>query len=273
MGFDEAVAWPIKEMNIMKRLAGKSALITGGAAGIGKACALLFCSEGAAVTLVDTDAQALELAIAAIRAQVPSARLTYFVANVADKELADAAVRHAVEAHDTLDILVNNAAMRNYSPASEATLEEWQTITAINLFGATNYCRAALPHLRLSGSGSIVNVSSCYAVTGRKGMGLYDATKAAQLALTRTLAHEEAPHGVRVNAVCPGATLTDFQLAKAKAGAKSVEQLMTERQDTSLLRRWAMPEEVAFPVLWLASGEASFMTGTSVMVDGGLHIM
>jgi 2-hydroxycyclohexanecarboxyl-CoA dehydrogenase len=260
-------------MKIMKRLAGKSTLITGGAAGIGKACALLFCSEGAAVTLVDTDAQALELTVAAIRVQVPSAKLTHFVANVADKELADAAVRHAVEAHDTLDILVNNAAMRNYSPASEATLEEWQTITAINLFGATNYCRAALPYLRLSGSGSIVNVSSCYAVTGRKGMGLYDATKAAQLALTRTLAHEEAPHGVRVNAVCPGATLTDFQLAKAKAGAKSVEQLMTERQDTSLLRRWAMPEEVAYPVLWLASGEASFMTGTTVMVDGGLHIM
>ena len=257
----------------MTRLANKSALITGGAAGIGKACALLLCREGASVTLVDTDAQTLEQTVEAIRAEVPSARVAHFPANVADKDLADAAVRHAIEMHHSLDILVNNAAMRNYSAVPDATLEEWQAMTAVNLFGAANYCRAALPQLRRSGTGSIVNVSSCYAVTGRKGMGLYDATKAAQLALTRTLAHEEAPHGVRVNAVCPGSTLTDFQLAKAKAGGKSIEQLMTERQDTSLLRRWATPEEIAYPVLWLASSEASFMTGTIVMVDGGLHIM
>jgi 2-hydroxycyclohexanecarboxyl-CoA dehydrogenase len=257
----------------MTRLASKSALITGGAAGIGKACALLFCREGAAVTLVDADAQALERAVEAIRAEVPSARIACFPANVADAQLADGAVRHAVEMHHGLDILVNNAAMRNYTAAAEATLEEWQAMTAVNLFGASNYCRAALPHLRRSGSGSIVNVSSCYAVTGRKGMGLYDATKAGQLALTRTLAHEEAAYGVRVNAVCPGATLTDFQLVKAKAVGKSIDQLMTERQDSSLLRRWATPDEVAYPVLWLASAEASFMTGTTVMVDGGRHIM
>lgn len=257
----------------MSRLASKSALITGGAAGIGKACALLFCREGAAVTLVDADAQALEQAVVAIRAEVPAARIACFPANVADTGLAQAAVRHAVEMHNGLDILVNNAAMRNYSAAADATLEEWQAMTAVNFFGVTNYCKAALPHLRRAGSGSIVNVSSCYAVTGRKGMGLYDSTKAGQLALTRTLAHEEAPHGVRVNAVCPGATLTDFQLVKAQAAGKSIDQLMTERQDSSLLRRWAMPEEIAYPVLWLASGEASFVTGTTVMVDGGLHIM
>ncbi|MDB5991293.1 MAG: uncharacterized protein JWQ10_2696 [Herbaspirillum sp.] len=257
----------------MKRLAGKSALITGGAAGIGKACALLFCNEGAAVTLVDTDGHALEHTAAAILAQIPLAKVTHFIANVTETESADAAVRQAVASHGALDILVNNAAMRNYAPASEATLEEWQAITAVNLFGAANYCRAALPQLRLSGSGSIVNVSSCYAVTGRKGMGLYDATKAGQLALTRTMAHEEAQHGVRVNAVCPGATLTDFQLAKAKASDKSVAQLMGERQDTSLLRRWATTDEVAYPILWLASSEASFITGTTVMVDGGLHVM
>jgi meso-butanediol dehydrogenase/(S,S)-butanediol dehydrogenase/diacetyl reductase len=108
---------------------------------------------------------------------------------------------------------------------------------------------------------------------GRKGMGLYDATKAGLLALTRTLAHEETQNGVRANAVCPGSTLTDFQLAKAKTVGKSIEQLMTERQDTSLMRRWATPEEIAYPILWLASSEASFMTGTTVMVDGGLHVM
>jgi meso-butanediol dehydrogenase/(S,S)-butanediol dehydrogenase/diacetyl reductase len=257
----------------MSRLANKSALITGGAAGIGKACALLFCREGAAVTLVDLDLGALELAAEAIRAELPSARVSYFPANVADRALADQAVAHAVLVHGGLDILVNNAAMRNHTAIAEASLEEWEAMTAVNLFGTTNYCRAALPHLRRSGKGSIVNVSSCYAVTGRKGMGLYDATKAGQLALTRTLAHEEAAHGVRVNVVCPGPTLTDFQLTRAKAAGKSIGQLMEERSDVSLLRRWATPEEIAHPILWMASEESSFMTGTTVVVDGGLHIM
>lgn len=257
----------------MSRLAQKSALITGGAAGIGKACALLFCREGAAVTLVDLDARALEQTAEMIRAEIPSARVTHFAANVADRGLADRAVAHAVEKHGGLDILVNNAAMRNHSAVPDATLEEWEAMTAVNLFGAANYCRAALPHLRLTGKGSIVNISSCYAVTGRRGMGLYDATKAGQLALTRTLAHEEAAHGVRVNVVCPGPTLTDFQLVRAKAAGKSIEQLMKERSDVSLLRRWATPDEIAFPILWMASDESSFMTGTTVVVDGGLHIM
>jgi len=104
-------------------------------------------------------------------------------------------------------------------------------------------------------------------------MGLYDATKAGMLAMTRTLAFEEAPHGVRANAICPGSTLTDFHVNRAQAAGKSVEVLRTQRQDTSLIGRWAAPEEVAFPILWLASDEASFITGTTLMVDGGLSIM
>ena len=98
-------------------------------------------------------------------------------------------------------------------------------------------------------------------------------TKAGLLALTRTLAHEEAAHGVRVNAVCPGSTLTDFHIGKAKAVGKSVDELRQERQATSLLGRWADPQEVAWPVLWLSSDEASYITGTTLMVDGGLHAM
>lgn len=172
-----------------------------------------------------------------------------------------------------LDILVNNAAMRNYSAAADATAAEWHAMVGVNLVGMSNYCRAALPALRTAGTGSIVNVSSCYAVTGRKGMALYDATKAAQLAYTRSLAFEEAAHGVRANAVCPGSTLTDFHVGRAQGAGKSVEQLKVERKDTSLIGRWASPEEIAWPILWLASGEASFITGTTLMVDGGLHIM
>jgi 2-hydroxycyclohexanecarboxyl-CoA dehydrogenase len=255
------------------RLAEKTALITGGGAGIGAAAATLFCREGAAVLLVDADAQALERTRQAILQALPDARVLCVAANVADEAAARAAVQQCTGQLGGLDILVNNAAMRNYTAAADATPAEWQAMVGVNLVGMSNYCGAALPALRRSGGGSIVNVSSCYAVTGRKGMALYDATKAAQLAYTRSLAFEESAHGVRANAVCPGSTLTDFHVGRALDKGKSVEQLRTERKDTSLIGRWASPEEIAWPIVWLASGEASFITGTTLMVDGGLHIM
>lgn len=257
----------------MTRLSNKAALITGGGAGIGAATALLFCAEGAAVTLVDADAAALERTLDNVRRQVPGARVAAYAADVADAAQAARAVEQALAAFGGLDVLVNNAAMRNYTALADAQPAEWQAMVGVNLIGSSNYCRAALPALRRSGRGSIVNVSSCYAVTGRKGMGLYDATKAAQLAMTRTLAFEEAGHGIRVNAVCPGSTLTDFHVAKADKAGKSAEALKGERQTTSLLGRWAAPDEIARPILWFASDEASFITGATLMVDGGLSIM
>ncbi|RZL95815.1 MAG: SDR family oxidoreductase [Variovorax sp.] len=257
----------------MARLENKAALVTGGGAGIGAATALLFCREGAAVMLVDADAAALDRTLAMIRSEVPGARIAAYAADVSDADEAARAVAEAVTAFGSLDVLVNNAAMRNYAALADAQPAEWQAMVAVNLIGTSNYCRAALPALRRSGSGSIVNVSSCYAVTGRKGMGIYDATKAAQLAMTRTLAFEEASHGIRANAVCPGSTLTDFHVARAGHAGKSVEALKGERQSTSLLGRWAAPEEIARPILWFASDEASFITGATLMVDGGLSIM
>ena len=255
------------------RMAGRRALITGGGGGIGAATARVFVQEGAAVLLVDADAQALARTQAALLQAHPDARVLTVAADVSDEAAAQAAVDQAVAAWGGLDALVNNAAMRNYSAAANATPAEWQAMVAVNLVGMSNYCRAALPALRASGQGSIVNVSSCYAVTGRKGMALYDATKAAQLAYTRSLAFEESPHGVRANAVCPGSTLTDFHVGRAQTAGKSVEQLKGERRDTSLIGRWADPEEIAWPILWMSSREASFITGTTLLVDGGLHIM
>ena len=255
------------------RLLDKTAIITGAGAGIGSATALLFCREGASVTLVDADLAALDRTLEAIKLALPHARLLVHTADVSHEAQALAAIEKTLQAWGKLDILVNNASMRNYSALANATTAEWQAIVGVNLIGCANYAKAALPALRLSGKGSIVNVASCYALTGRKGMGLYDATKAAQLAMTRTLAFEEAAHGVRVNAVCPGSTLTDFHIDKATAAGKDIEKLKTERQTTSLLGRWASPEEIAAPILWLASDEASFITGTSLMVDGGLSIM
>jgi meso-butanediol dehydrogenase/(S,S)-butanediol dehydrogenase/diacetyl reductase len=254
-------------------MAGRRALITGGGGGIGAATARVFVQEGAAVLLVDADAQALARTQAALLQAHPGARVLTVAADVSDEAAAQAAVDQATAAWGGLDALVNNAAMRNYSAAANATPAEWQAMVAVNLVGMSNYCRAALPALRASGQGSIVNVSSCYAVTGRKGMALYDATKAAQLAYTRSLAFEESPHGVRANAVCPGSTLTDFHVGRAQTAGKSVEQLKGERRDTSLIGRWADPEEVAWPILWMSSREASFITGTTLLVDGGLHIM
>jgi 2-hydroxycyclohexanecarboxyl-CoA dehydrogenase len=257
----------------MKRLQDKVALVTGGGAGIGAATGRIFAAEGAAVVLVDRDAAAVEKTAAAIRAAVEGARVVHFSADVSDASEAVRAVAHGLQAFGRLDVLVNNAAMRNYAAVADATPGEWQAMVGVNLVGAANYCRAALPELRKSGRGSIVTVSSCYAVTGRKGMGLYDATKAGLLALTRTLAFEEAAFGVRANAICPGSTLTDFHIERARAKGKSLEQLRGERSDNSLLGRWASPEEVANPILWLASDEASFITGATLMVDGGLSIM
>lgn len=255
------------------RLQGQVALITGAGSGIGAATAHIFCQQGASVFLVDADAQGLERTRQTIAQASPDARVLCAQADVSDPALALQTVAHCVEALGGLGILVNNAAMRNYSAAAQATAAEWHAIVGVNLVGITNYCHAALPHLRSTGHGSIVNVSSCYAVKGRKGMALYDATKAAQLALTRSLACEEAVHGVRVNAVCPGSTLTDFHVGRAQKIGKSVEQLKTERKDTSLLGRWATPEEIAWPILWMASSEGSFITGSTLVVDGGLHIV
>jgi len=227
------------------RLKNKIALITGGAAGIGAATAEIFRKEGAKVFVVDKDAGDL-------------------VGDIADSKLAALAVAQALKKFRRLDILVNNAAMRNYSAVADATPEEWRAVLDVNLLGAAAFARAALPALRKSGKGAIVNVSSCYALTGRKGMAIYDASKAALIALTRTLAHEEAARGIRVNAVCPGSTYTDFH---RKRGLKK-----NARDDNSLAGRWAEPKEIAWPILWLASDEASFITGATLPVDGGLTI-
>jgi 2-hydroxycyclohexanecarboxyl-CoA dehydrogenase len=237
------------------RLKGKRAVITGGGAGIGAAVAKIFCREGASVLLLDRDAATLKRTARALKR-----RAAYAVVDIADA----VAVAKAVKAFGHLDILVNNAAMRNYSAVADATPEEWRAVLDVNLLGAAACARAALPALRKSGRGSIVNVSSCYALTGRKGMAIYDASKAALIALTRTLAHEEAGKGIRVNAVCPGSTYTDFH---RKRGLKK-----DARSDNSLIARWASPEEIAWPILWLASDEASFITGAVLPVDGGLTI-
>jgi 2-hydroxycyclohexanecarboxyl-CoA dehydrogenase len=249
----------------MNRLQGKVAIVTGGGAGIGAAAGRIFCAEGARVVLVDRDAEALRKSAAAIRASTSASQVETFAAEVADLEQCAAAVRHAIAVFGRLDTLVNNAGIRTRTALADATPADWHAILDVNLLGAVNFFKASVPELRRAGKASVVNVSSVYAVMGRRDMGLYDATKAALLALTRTMAFEEAEHGIRANAILPGSTLTDFHRGKGRS--------QDEIRSDSLMKRWGSPEEIAYPILWLASDEASFITGTTLIVDGGLAII
>jgi 2-hydroxycyclohexanecarboxyl-CoA dehydrogenase len=253
---------------LARRLEGRVAIVTGGAGGIGAATAWLFCEEGARTVLVDRDASAMAQAGAEIRAAVPKVEILELTADVAEEAAAAAIVAATRRAFGRIDVLVNNAGIRAYEPLAEARRETWETILAVNLLSYAYLAREALPDLRAA-RGSIVNVSSTHAFNPRAGMGQYDVTKAGIVSLTRTLAFEEAAHGVRVNAVCPGATFTPFHKKRAEALGRTQADIDREAETTCLMRRWATPREIAFPILWLASDEASYITGAALMVDGG----
>lgn len=254
------------------RLEGRVAIVTGGAGGIGSATGLLFCQEGARTVLVDNDAHAMEAALARVRDTVPGAQVQGVVADVGKEETPAQVVAETRRAFGAIDVLVNIAGIRAYEPLAEARGETWDKILAVNLLSYAYFTRAAIADLRASGHGSIVNISSTHAVNPRAGMGQYDVTKAGIVSLTRTLAFEEATHGVRVNAVCPGLTLTPFHLRRAAADGRTREDLGREAAEGCLLGRWADAREVAYPILWLASDEASYVTGSVLMVDGGRFV-
>ena len=254
-------------------MAGKAALVTGAGGGIGAAIARLFCEEGASVLLFDVNADLLEKTASDLRSTAAGVTVVVSAGDVTNPAHVSDAVEQAIAGLGGINVLVNNAAIRNHDSIVDSEIDDWRLLMEVNLYGAVNFCKAALPALRASGKASVVNVSSCYGVVGRKGMPIYDATKAALLSLTRTLAFEEAGNGVRANAVCPGGTLTPFTVGRAIAAGRKAQEMTEERRTDSLLQRWAKPEEIAYPVLWLASDESSYMTGATLMVDGGLSIM
>jgi len=256
----------------MKRLEGKTAIITGGAGGIGAATGQLFCEAGARVALVDLTDSPLAEVCDTIRSRVPSAQLLAIEADVGMEPSAAKIVSSVITHFGSLDVLVNNAGIRAYEPLADAQTDTWQKILSVNLLSYAWLARAALPALRKSGRGSIVNISSTHAVNPRAGMGQYDVAKAGILSMTRTLAFEETRNRVRVNAVCPGLTLTPFHVRRAAADGRTEQDLRTEVVDHNLQRRWADAREVAYPILWLASDEASFVTASTVMVDGGTRV-
>jgi meso-butanediol dehydrogenase/(S,S)-butanediol dehydrogenase/diacetyl reductase len=255
------------------RMAGRVALVTGGGGGIGEATGRLFAEEGAAVALLDIDAAAVAAAAAGIQAAIPGAQVMALAGDVTREAEARRIIDDTAARWGALHTLVNVAGVRVHAPLADADAADWERIIGVNVLGTAHCCKAALARLRASGRGTIVNVSSVYGVMGRTGMGQYDTTKAAVLGFTRALAVEEAPHHIRVNAVCPGGTITPYHIRRAAARGVSEAEMRTQRAGDNLLGRWAEPREVAYPILFLAGDESSFVTGATLMVDAGRSIL
>lgn len=257
----------------MGRVQDRVVVVTGGAGGIGSAIGKVMCAEGAHVLLVDTDASALDEVAGALRAEQPGVHLATLVTDVGEEASAALIVAKAREEFGPVDTVVNCAGMRSYELLAEAKTETWERIFAVNLLSYAWLTQAAIDDLRASGRGSVVNVSSTHAINPRAGMGQYDVTKAGIVSMTKTLAFEEARHGIRANAVCPGLTFTPFHRRRAEQAGRPQEDIDREAKDGCLIGRWADPMEVAYPVLWLASDEASYVTASVLMVDGGRFVL
>ncbi len=258
-----------------ERLADKVALVTGGGGGIGEATARLFWEEGARVAVVDNDGAAAREAAGKIDGA--GERVLAISADLSREPEAERAVRETVARFGRLDVLANVAAVRVWGPITEATPESWDFILDVNL-KAVAYCsKFAVLEMVKQGGGSVVNVSSANAVSGRRGMAQYDATKAGVLALTRSMACDHAAQGVRVNAICPGPTLTMFHVRRRAADkgislAEAEAEMREAGASSTLLKRQAEPREIAYGILFLAGHESSYVTGATLMVDGGLSV-
>jgi len=244
--------------------AGKVVLITGAAKGIGQACAAHFARAGARVALIDCDRKTLEAAAADIGSADVALPLSADVSRSAE---VSRAVKTAVDQFGALDVLVNNAGIHFARAIDEYTDEEWHRILSVNLTGAFYTIRAAVPTLRQS-RGSIVMVSSMTALVGQDRGAAYAASKGALVAMTKALALELAADGIRVNCVCPAGVDTPLMRSWA-ATLPDPDAVLQGQADMHLLKRLAMPEEIAAAVAFLASPDASFITGAILPVEGG----
>jgi NAD(P)-dependent dehydrogenase (short-subunit alcohol dehydrogenase family) len=247
------------------RLAGKRVVVSGGASGIGLACAKYVVAEGGSVMIGDVNERDGEVAAEALG---PAGR--FVRCDVRSERDVEALVAETVKTFGRVDGLVNCAGMLVYGPLTEISADRWDESFAVNARSVFFACRAAIPELRAAGGGAIVNMSSMAGLRGGSGLTLYSATKAAMIGLTVSLALELAPDRIRVNAVCPGWIDTAFNkpVIDGIGGAEATAQVVRQ---TTPLGRMGTAEEVAALVAYLVSEESAFVTAQALSINGGSY--
>jgi 2-hydroxycyclohexanecarboxyl-CoA dehydrogenase len=243
------------------RLEGRTALVTGGASGIGAAIASRLAAEGAAVTIGDLNvAGAREVA-----SEIHGEAIEF---DVTDPE----GVTSVIEGMGTLDVLVNNAGTDDFAFFTEMTPERWRRLIAINLEGVLACTHAALAPMQQAGYGRIVNIASEAGRVGSKGSAVYSAAKGGVIAFTKAIARENGRYGITCNAIAPGPIETPLLMAALGLGEVG-ERIIETMKGSTQLRRLGQPEEVAAAVAFLASEDASYVTGETLGVSGGLGMV
>lgn len=249
------------------RLKGKAAIVTGGGHGIGQATCILFAEEGASVFLSDIDEEAGQETVQQIKTKGGEARFTK--ADMSEESECKRVVQECAQAFGKVDVLVNNAA-RFVLKGFDATPEEWKQVMDTNVFGYAYMIRYSAEQMKKVGGGSIVNVASISSVIAQPEFVTYSASKGAVLQMTRCAALDYAPANIRVNCVCPGLVWTSIvQKRAAEYNLSTKEQLVAEWAAMQMIKRVADPREIAYAILFLASDEGSFCTGSPLFVDGG----
>jgi NAD(P)-dependent dehydrogenase (short-subunit alcohol dehydrogenase family) len=244
------------------RLAGKSAIVTGGAGGIGRATSLAFAAEGARVAVVDVAPGAAEAVAEEIRAAGGTAiALTADVSSEPD-------IERVVAEFGGVDVIFNNAGIIRRTTAVETTAEEWDRVFGVNVKGIFLMCKHAVPVMAANGGGSIINTGSGWGLKGGGQAISYCASKGAVVNMTRALAIDHGPQGIRVNSVNPGDVNTGMLRDEARQLGQETGSFLAEAADRPL-QRMGEPSEIAAAVVWLASDESSYVTGSALVVDGG----
>jgi NAD(P)-dependent dehydrogenase (short-subunit alcohol dehydrogenase family) len=247
----------------MRRLDDKIALVTGGGAGIGRAIAETFAREGAKVMIADRDGDAAkEVADAIVKSNGAAAA---HEVDVTDTAQVKKLMEEIGVAHGRLDVLVNNAGVGERGDFRHLSDEAWERVWSVNLDGTVRCAREAFDLLKASGKASIINLSSIMATKHTRQMAVYSATKGAVSALSRSLAVEYAPYGIRVNTLLPGYVETAL-IGRYLSNPMIAKALLTQTP----LRRFGTPQDIANAALFLASDEAAYITGASLNVDGGM---